>query len=158
MATTNKKNRTILMRLLLRFLTPPLSTPAAAAIPAPKTAEAITSPVPAPAERAVPAESAIATKSEDGKVLTIQKKTPEQRADEEKRKQEELLGKATEQIETAEEAVNEVAALGVDIAHARNLLQLAKSFMRGKNYEKALQYAVKSEHVARDLERRKKAS
>jgi len=84
--------------------------------------------------------------------LTAKKKdqTPEQR-------REEYMKKATEQIQISEEAVNEIEKLGIDIMHAKNLLQLAKSFMRGKNYEKAYQYAVKSEHVARDLERRAKA-
>ncbi|MEM2899793.1 MAG: hypothetical protein QXT63_03305, partial [Thermoplasmata archaeon] len=95
-------------------------------------------------------------KKEDSKPkevrLTAKKKdqTPEQR-------REEYMKKATEQIQISEEAVNEIEKLGIDIMHAKNLLQLAKSFMRGKNYEKAYQYAVKSEHVARDLERRAKA-
>ncbi len=84
--------------------------------------------------------------------LTAKKKeqTAEQRRDE-------YMKRATEQIEASEEAVAEIEKLGIDVMHAKNLLQLAKSFMRGKNFEKAYQYAVKSEHVARDLERRAKA-
>ncbi|MEM2899157.1 MAG: hypothetical protein QXT63_00040, partial [Thermoplasmata archaeon] len=59
---------------------------------------------------------------------------------------------ATNAVENVEKYIKELSAKGIDVTLANNLLRLAKSFMRSKNYEKAIQYAEKATAAAKDLE------
>jgi len=59
---------------------------------------------------------------------------------------------ATTAVENVEKYIKDLSTKGIDVTLANNLLRLAKSFMRSKNYEKAIQYAEKANAAAKDLE------
>jgi len=54
-------------------------------------------------------------------------------------------------IEQTDNMIKEAKEKGKDVNTSNNLLRLAKSFMRSKNYEKAKQYTERSQKMVTDI-------
>jgi len=57
----------------------------------------------------------------------------------------------TREMEMTEAMIAEAKDKGKDVNSANNLLRLARSFLRSKNYDKALQYATRSHKMVSDM-------
>ena len=54
---------------------------------------------------------------------------------------------------SSENLIGELDAAGIDPTAAANLLRMAKSFIRSKNFAKALEYAKKAHETALAIKR-----
>jgi len=65
--------------------------------------------------------------------------------------------KALRILNQSGELIQSIEAAGIDVSEARRALDLARSFLKAGNHTKAIQYAKKSDSLAREKRERAKA-